>query len=66
MKRIPCRVAIYPRDVQNILGKANRTAHRIINNIRRKYRKEKKQPVTLPEFCAYFQMEEDVVRRFLE
>ena len=65
MKRIPCRVAIYARDIENILGKNTRTAYRILHQIRKHHNKKSNQPVTITEFCTYLNMEEELVSKFL-
>jgi hypothetical protein len=66
MNRIPPRVAIYPRDIENLLGKHNRTACRMLQRIRKHYKKQNRQPVTVTEFCSYTNMEEEVVRMFIK
>jgi hypothetical protein len=64
--RIPDRVALYARDVQNITGRSPRTCQRIIQRIRQFYGKTNQGFVTREEFCAFCQISEDVVRQYLK
>ena len=65
MHRIPPRIVIYARDVENITGRKRRTAYLLMQKIKIYYNKTEKDFLTVPEFCAYMKMEEEVVRKFL-
>ncbi|HSD15587.1 MAG TPA: hypothetical protein VLB74_13125 [Flavobacterium sp.] len=47
------RIVMYPKDVMQLLGKSERQSRQILANIKKKYNKEKHQPVTVYEFCEY-------------
>jgi hypothetical protein len=66
MKRMPCRVVVYPRDIENITGRRPRTAARILQQIRNLNKKEKRQLITVKELCDYLKVPEEVIRPFLE
>jgi hypothetical protein len=66
MKRIPCRVIIYTRDIENIMGRHKRTAFRVMQKIRKQNNKRNGDVVTIKEFCTYMKMDEQMVRPFLE
>jgi hypothetical protein len=52
-QKIPSRIAIYAKDVQNITGRKPRTARRILSQIRLRYNKLPSDYVTVKEFCAF-------------
>jgi hypothetical protein len=64
--RIPDRVALYARDVQNITGRSPRTCQRIIQRIRQAYGKTSQGFVTREEFCAFCQIKEEIVMQYLK
>ncbi|MEH0157281.1 hypothetical protein V6R21_24420 [Limibacter armeniacum] len=55
------RICIYPKDIQLLTGKSERTARRILSDIRKEYGKEPKQLVTITEFCLYTGLKEQQV-----
>lgn len=64
-QKIPSRIAIYAKDVQNITGRKPRTARRILSQIRRRYNKLPNEFVTAKEFCAFTGIKEDEVLPYL-
>lgn len=63
MSQIPKRVCIYPKDIQCITGKSYRQSTRILNQIRKSFRKPRKSLVSIEEFCSYTSLKiEHVVR----
>ncbi|MBL7743143.1 MAG: hypothetical protein JNN00_06660 [Chitinophagaceae bacterium] len=64
-RKIPTRIVIYPKDVENITGRSSRTARSIIDRIRKALGKSKQQFVTVKEFCFFYGLEEDYVKDFL-
>jgi cytochrome oxidase assembly protein ShyY1 len=64
-KRIPPRSIVYPKDVENITGLADRTARNVIQNVRKAFGKQKHQFITIREFCAYTGIDEDLVREYM-
>jgi hypothetical protein len=65
LRKIPSRIAIYARDVQNITGKSLRSSQRLIRKIRLAFGETGQPFVTVKEFCKYCRMEEEEVRNFL-
>lgn len=59
------RVAIYPKDIELITGRRPRTAQNILLQIRRHYKKRRRSPVTIHEFCEFMQLKEEFVREIL-
>jgi hypothetical protein len=65
-KLIPNRIVISARDIENITGRRERTAREILQRIRRAYRKEPGQFVTVREFCQFTGLKEEDVNQFLQ
>lgn len=55
------RICIYPKDVQWLLGKSERQARNIVNEIKKKHNKEKHQPITIEEFCNYMGLDQNTI-----
>ena len=55
------RICIYPKDIQLITGKSLRYGRLVIQKIKEQYFKEKKQLVTVEEFCTYSGLKYDYV-----
>ena len=51
-KRIPKRIVLYAKDVENITGKKARTASNLLQRIRKQNKKPKNAFVTVKEFCS--------------
>ena len=62
---VPIRIVIYAKDISNITGKKERTARKIIADIRRKYNKKPGDFITIYEFCDHTGLKEEKVRQFL-
>jgi hypothetical protein len=62
---VPNRICVYPKDVQNITGKRERTARKLISDIRQRLGKKKNEFVTIQEFCQHTGLKEADVARFL-
>ena len=60
------RICIYPKDIQMITGKSERQSRNIIIAIKKKFNKEKHQPVTLEEFCEYMGLKLVEVKQFIK
>lgn len=65
-KIVPTRIVIYAKDVMNITGRSERTARKILQEIRKINGKEKNSFITVKEFCRYAGIEESCVREFLK
>lgn len=59
------RLTIEPKEVAAITGKSVKYARNLLDNIRKKYNKEKHQSVTIKEFCTYQGLHEAEVRTAL-
>ena len=62
---VPPRICIYPKDVQNITGKKERTARKLISDIRQRLGKKNRDFVTIYEFCQHTGLKEVEVFKFL-
>ena len=63
--KIPTRIVLHPKDVENITGRRDRTARQILQKIRMALGKSKNQFVTVQEFCAFYGLTEEHVKDFL-
>jgi hypothetical protein len=64
-EKIPVRICIYAKDVINITGRKERAAWKLLAQIRKKYKKQKGQFITIDEFCEYTGISEERVLPFL-
>ncbi|HEY4788207.1 MAG TPA: hypothetical protein VIH57_19270 [Bacteroidales bacterium] len=60
------RICIYPKDVQILTGKSERSARKIIAKLRLIHSKDKHQFISVKEFCDYAGLEETEVKRLLK
>jgi len=65
MKNIHTRLVIYPKDVELITGRSKRFCQVTLQRVKRAYNKQKKDFVTIDEFCAVMKMKEELVRKYL-
>jgi len=61
----PTRIIIYPKDIQRIIGKSERTVRTIMARIRKVYGKGKHQPISVTEFCNYMGLNKEEVQSTL-
>ena len=64
-RKIPERVIITSKDIENILGKSARAARKYMALLRRIYKKPAGQFITVEEFCAASGLTEEQVKGFL-
>lgn len=64
-RKIPERVVITVKDIENILGKSARAARKYMALLRRIYGKPSSQFITVEEFCAVSGLTEEQVKEFL-
>ena len=62
---IPNRIVIYAKDVINITGRKERTARKLLAQIRKKYNKQRGEFITVEEFCNFTGLKEEKVYPFL-
>lgn len=65
MPPLPPRIVIYPKDIENITGRRQRTAQEILRKIKKHYNKKRFDLITVHEFCEFMGMKEEFVREFL-
>lgn len=64
-KVIPNRIVIYPKDVENITGRRERAARKVLQKIRAAFGKDKDGFVTVREFSLYTGIDEEIVKEYL-
>ena len=48
------RQVIKPRDIQNFFGKRERQSAKMMAEMRKRFKKENHQPITVTNFCEYY------------
>ena len=66
LNRLPTRVVLYTRDVENITGRRGRTARQLMQKIRNALGKSKDEFITIKEFSLFTGIEEDLIKDFLQ
>jgi hypothetical protein len=66
MKSIPNRIVIYAKDVEKITGRKPRTCYAILEKIRKHFKKPKNSFITAKEFCLFLNIEEELIKEFLD
>lgn len=66
INKIPTRIVVHSKDVENITGYTPRTSRKLLQAIRNAFSKPKGALVTAREFCCYTGIEEDLVTDFLK
>ena len=64
-QKMPRRIVVYAKDVENITGRKARTARKLLEKIREKNNKPKDAFVTVKEFCQYTGITEEEVQCFM-
>ncbi|MCF6168859.1 hypothetical protein [Lutibacter sp.] len=59
------RACIYPKDIQCITGRSERYGHKLLNEIKAHFGKQKHQFVTIKEFSEYSGIEVDIVNQYI-
>lgn len=65
MQGIPPRIVIYAKDVMNITGRKERTARKLLSQIRKRHQKKPTEFITVEEFCSYTGIKEEKIWPFL-
>ena len=55
------RVVIYPKDIMIITGKSERYSRYLIQRIKKYFKKDDHQVVSISEFCAYMGLDQELV-----
>lgn len=66
ISKLPQRVVLYPKDIENITGRSDRTARKLLQKIKKARGKSKDEFVTIKEFCAFTGIDEELVKDFLQ
>lgn len=64
--KVPDRIIVHSKDVENITGLSERSARRLLETIRKRLGKPKHAFVTLYDFCWHTTIEEHLVREYLK
>ena len=64
-KIVPNRIVIYAKDVMNITGRSERTARKILQQIRQATGKKRRDMITVVEFCRFTGIDQHLVTGFL-
>ena len=59
------RIIIYPKDIQLITGKKEKSSRLLYEKIKRALKKPESGLVTIDEFCAYTGLEKSIVTDFI-
>lgn len=59
------RVVVYPKDVMIITGKSERYSRYLIKRIKKHFKKEDHQVVTVQELCAYLGLDENRIEQMI-
>jgi len=59
------RSCIYPKDVQRITGKSERSGRRLLQKIKGEMGKQEHQFVTIDEFASFTGINPDLVRQYI-
>ena len=65
LKKMPKRIVIYAKDVENITGRKTRSARKLLQRIREQNQKPRNGFVTVKEFCDFTGFSEADVSEFL-
>ena len=65
LNRMARRGVIYSKDVQNITGRSEATARRLLRKIRQHLNKPEGALITVREFCSCTGLDEDYVKDFM-
>jgi hypothetical protein len=63
--RVPKRICIYSKDVQNITGRKEKTARRLLHTIKQKLGKSNDSFITIQEFCEHTGISQEEVSKFM-
>ena len=66
IRKIPLRLVLYPKDVENITGRRDRTARKLLQKIREALGKQTHEFITIKEFCLFTGINEELVKDFLQ
>jgi tRNA1(Val) A37 N6-methylase TrmN6 len=59
------RICIYPKDIQRITGKSEKSAQRLLTKMKKELGKEKHQFITAKEFAQYSGISIEIIQEYL-
>ncbi|MGB4844928.1 MAG: hypothetical protein WBP16_10715 [Ferruginibacter sp.] len=62
---IPNRIVIYAKDIMNITGRKERAARKLLARIRKQYKKNTGEFISIDEFCEFTSLKKESVTEFL-
>ena len=65
-EKIPPRICIYVKDVMNITGRKERAAWKLLAQVRKKYKKQKGQFITVREFSEFTGIDKASIEAYLK
>ena len=65
VNKVPDRIIIHSKDVENITGLSERSARRMLEIIKKRLGKPRHALVTIQEFCWHTTIDENLVQEFL-
>jgi hypothetical protein len=57
------RLVIFPKDIESLTGVCERQARLDYNHLLTVYGKTKRQKITIKEFCKFYRLDEEEVKR---
>lgn len=63
---IPHRIVIYAKDIVKITGRSERTARKMLQQIRESNGKRRGDLVSVEEFCRYSGLKEESIHQFMK
>ena len=55
------RVVVYPKDIMVVTGKSERHSRTLLKRMKKHFKKEEYQCITITEFCQYMGLDEVVI-----
>ncbi|MBK3519931.1 hypothetical protein [Carboxylicivirga marina] len=59
------RLCVYPKDVQRITGKSEKSSRRLLHSIKETLGKKEHQFITLDEFAQHTGIKEELIKQYL-
>ncbi|MEO6692209.1 MAG: hypothetical protein ABIO44_07720 [Saprospiraceae bacterium] len=64
-ERVPNRIVIYTKDVENITGKKERASRKLLHKIRIHFNKKSSEYITVEEFAEFTGIKSESIHKFL-
>ena len=60
------RQVIKPKDIQEYFGKKSRMSFKMMKEMRTRFNKNSKQPITIDEFCCFYNVDREAVEKIVQ